>query len=126
MAKILIVEDDPPTLALVKAVLEGAGHSVGTAGNGAEALIAVNTTVPDLILMDVMMPVMNGFQALHVLKNNPLTQEIPVVMLTARTGDMDMAQGWAEGVDFYLTKPFSPKELLTVVERIIPPQSEQA
>ncbi|NIM04666.1 MAG: response regulator [Armatimonadetes bacterium] len=126
MAKILIVEDDPPTLALVKATLEEAGHAVSQAGNGAEAVIAVNSDAPDLILMDIMMPIMNGFQALHVLKSSPMTKDIPVVMLTARSGDVDMAQGWAEGVDFYLTKPFSPKELLTVVKRILPAKDAEA
>jgi CheY-like chemotaxis protein len=122
MARILVVEDDPPTVALVKAVLEEAGHCVNKACNGAEALIEVNSRKPDLILLDVMMPVMNGFQTLHILKANPVTEDIPVVMLTARSGDTDMAQGWAEGVDFYLTKPFSPKELLTIVHRILPQQ----
>ena len=119
MAKILVVEDDPPTVALVKTVLERAGHSINAAANGAEALLTISANMPDLILMDVMMPVMNGFQTLHVIKSNPLTQDIPVIILTARSGDMDMAQGWAEGVSFYLTKPFSAKELLTVVERLI-------
>lgn len=119
MAKILVVEDDPPTVALVKTVLERAGHSINAAANGAEALLTINANMPDLILMDVMMPVMNGFQTLHVIKSNPLTQDIPVIILTARSGDIDMAQGWAEGVSFYLTKPFSAKELLTVVERLI-------
>lgn len=119
MAKILVVEDDPPTVALVKTVLERAGHSINAAANGAEALLTINANMPDLILMDVMMPVMNGFQTLHVIKSNPLTQDIPVIILTARSGDIDMAQGWAEGVSFYLTKPFSAKELLTVVERLL-------
>jgi len=126
MAKILVVEDDPPTAALVKAALEGAGHTVSIVGNGAEALLAVNTDPPNLVVMDVMMPIMNGFQALRVLKTNPATQQIPVVMLTARSADMDMAQGWAEGVDFYLTKPFSMGELLTVVDRILSANHLQA
>lgn len=125
MAKILLVEDDPATVSLVKAVLEEVGHEIQAAGNGAEALIAVNTAAPDLVIMDVMMPVMNGFQALRVIRTNPATQELPVLMLTARSSDMDVTQGWAEGVDFYLTKPFSPKDLLTVVSRMVPAVCQQ-
>jgi len=125
MAKILVVEDDPATVSLVKAVLEEVGHEIHHAGNGAEALIAVSTEAPDLVVMDVMMPVMNGFQALRVIRTNPMTQDLPVLMLTARSSDMDMTQGWAEGVDFYLTKPFAPKDLLTVVSRMLPALAEQ-
>jgi DNA-binding response OmpR family regulator len=65
------------------------------------------------------MPVMDGFQTLHALKSNPATQSIPVVMLTARAAETDMVQGWQEGVDFYLTKPFTVEELLAVVARVL-------
>ncbi len=126
MARILVVDDDPATAALVRAALEGVGHAITLAGNGAEALLAVNHAVPDLVVMDVMMPVMDGFQALHVLKSDPATVDLPVVLLTARSGDVDMARGWRENVDFYLTKPFSVEELLTVVGRILTPNRAQA
>lgn len=126
MARILIVEDDAPTAELVKTVLESAGHTINSAGNGLEAIRLIKTDKPELVLMDVMMPVMNGFQALSILKNDPETDQVPVVMLTARSGDLDMAHGWAEGVDFYLTKPFSPTELITVVERILPTDGASA
>lgn len=119
MANILVVDDDQPTRVLVKATLEGAGHGVKESANGAECLLAANSFPLDLILLDVNMPVMDGFQTLHALKSNPATQPIPVVMLTARAAETDMVQGWQEGVDFYLTKPFTVEELLAVVARVL-------
>jgi two-component system, OmpR family, alkaline phosphatase synthesis response regulator PhoP len=126
MAKILVVDDDQPTRVLVKATLEGKGHVVIESSNGAECLLATNTASPNLILMDVNMPVMDGFQTLHALKSNPLTQQIPVIMLTARAAETDMVQGWQEGVDFYLTKPFTVEELLAVVDRVLASLEEEA
>jgi CheY-like chemotaxis protein len=119
MANILVVDDDIPTRTLVKAALEGVGHIIRESANGAECLLAANAASPDMILLDVNMPVMDGFQTLHTLKSNPATQTIPVVMLTARAAETDMVQGWQEGVDYYLTKPFTVEELLAVVARVL-------
>jgi CheY-like chemotaxis protein len=125
MANILIVDDDIPTRALVKAALEGAGHQIRESANGAECLLAANAEAPDLILLDVNMPVMDGFQTLHALKSDPVSRSIPVVMLTARAAETDMVQGWQEGVDYYLTKPFTVEELLAVVGRVIASIAEE-
>ena len=126
MAKrILAVDDERHILRLVQINLEKAGYEVVTASNGREALDAVALHKPALIVMDVMMPEMDGLEALQNLKNDPDTADIPVVMLTAKAQDADVFQGWQSGADLYLTKPFNPVELLTFVKRILEAQSEQ-
>ena len=126
MAKrILAVDDEKHILRLVQINLEKAGYLVVTASNGREALEAVASERPDLIVMDVMMPEMDGLEALKKLKENEETADIPVVMLTAKAQDADVLQGWQSGADLYLTKPFNPIELLTFVKRIMDAQSDQ-
>jgi two-component system alkaline phosphatase synthesis response regulator PhoP len=125
MAKrILAVDDEKHILRLVQINLEKAGYDVVTASNGREAVDAVRAEHPDLIVMDVMMPEMDGFEALQILKSDEATSSIPVVMLTAKAQDADVFQGWQSGADLYLTKPFNPMELLTFVRRILDAQSE--
>ena len=126
MAKrILAVDDEKHILRLVQINLEKAGYLVVTASNGREAIEAVAQERPDLIVMDVMMPEMDGLEALQKLKSDELTATIPVVMLTAKAQDADVFQGWQSGADLYLTKPFNPIELLTFVKRILESQNEQ-
>ncbi len=126
MAKrILAVDDEKHILRLVQINLEKAGYDVVTASNGREALEAVALQMPALIVMDVMMPEMDGLEALKTLKNDPVTAAIPIVMLTAKAQDADVFQGWQSGADLYLTKPFNPIELLTFVKRILDAQTEQ-
>ena len=126
MAKrILAVDDEKHILRLVQINLEKAGYLVVTASNGREALEAVALERPDLIVMDVMMPEMDGLEALQKLKSDDQTADIPVVMLTAKAQDADVFQGWQSGADLYLTKPFNPLELLTFVKRILDAQGEQ-
>lgn len=126
MAKrILAVDDEKHILRLVQINLEKAGYDVVTASNGREALEAVAAQKPALIVMDVMMPEMDGLEALQKLKDDPATADIPVVMLTAKAQDADVFQGWQSGADLYLTKPFNPIELLTFVRRILDAQSDQ-
>lgn len=125
MAKrILAVDDEKHILRLVQINLEKAGYEVTTASNGREAIDAVRNQRPDLVVMDVMMPEMDGLEALQILKNDDSTASIPVVMLTAKAQDADVFQGWQSGADLYLTKPFNPMELLTFVKRILDAQSE--
>jgi len=120
MAKrILVVEDHPPTVRLIQKALEKEGLSVITAGNGAECLIAVHRDRPDLIILDVIMPVMDGFQTLRVLRENEQTKELPVIILTSRKSDEDIFEGWKIGTDLYLTKPFQLPELIIAVKRIL-------
>jgi DNA-binding response OmpR family regulator len=117
--KVLVVDDHPPTLQLVKTALGGLGMEVRTAGNGAECLLAVDEEKPDVIILDVMMPVIDGFQTLQILQQSKETEKIPVIMLTARSSDRDVAHGWRSGVTSYLTKPFSIDQLVTLVQRIL-------
>ncbi len=116
---VLVVDDHPATLQLVKSALEGLGMEVETAGNGAECLIAASRRRFGLIILDVTMPVMDGFQALQVLQQSEETKDIPVIMLTARADDSDIAFGWRWGVTSYLTKPFSVEHLIALVRRVL-------
>ncbi len=116
--KILAVDDEKNIVRLVQVNLERAGYKVITAGDGKEALKKVADEKPDLIVLDVMMPYMDGFEVLQNLRRNPATRFLPVIMLTAKTQDADVFRGWQSGVDCYLTKPFNPVELLSFVKRI--------
>ncbi|HUT75164.1 MAG TPA: response regulator [Armatimonadota bacterium] len=116
--KILAVDDERHIVRLVQVNLERAGFQVISAFDGKEALKKVESENPDLIVLDVMMPHMDGFEVLKHLKSDEKTKDIPVVMLTAKAQDADVFRGWASGVDCYLTKPFNPIELLTFVKRI--------
>jgi two-component system alkaline phosphatase synthesis response regulator PhoP/two-component system response regulator VicR len=116
--KILAVDDERHIVRLVEVNLQRAGYEVVTAYDGKEALEKIKTENPDLVVLDVMMPYMDGFEVLKNLKADPVTAEIPVIMLTAKAQDADVFRGWQSGVDCYLTKPFNPMELLTFVKRI--------
>ena len=122
--KILAVDDEKHIVRLVQINLVKEGYEVTTATNGREALESVAASRPDLIVMDVMMPEMDGFEALQKLKDNSETANIPVIMLTAKAQDADVFKGWQSGADLYLTKPFNPSELLTFVRRIFESQAE--
>jgi len=115
---ILVVDDEKHIVRLVEVNLRRAGYEVLKAYDGKEALEVIAGQKPDMIILDVMMPQMDGFEVLKELRGNPETAEIPVIMLTAKAQDADVFRGWQAGVDSYLTKPFSPMELLTFVKRI--------
>jgi two-component system, OmpR family, alkaline phosphatase synthesis response regulator PhoP len=116
--KILAVDDEKHIVRLVQVNLERQGYEVVTANDGKEALQKVEEENPDLVVLDVMMPYMDGFEVLQNLRRNPSTREIPVIMLTAKAQDADVFKGWQSGVDCYLTKPFNPMELVSFVKRI--------
>ena len=116
--KILACDDEKHIVRLVQVNLERAGYEVVTAMDGKEALQKVADENPDLVVLDVMMPYMDGFEVLQNLRRNPSTRDIPVIMLTAKAQDADVFKGWQSGVDCYLTKPFNPMELLSFVKRI--------
>ena len=123
--KILTCDDEKHIVRLIQVNLERAGYEVVAAYNGAECLEAVKTETPDLIILDVMMPEMTGFEVLEKLKADPETENIPVIMLTARAQDADVLRGWQSGVETYLTKPFNPMELIAFVKRIFAMQDSQ-
>jgi len=102
----------------VQVNLERAGYIVVTAFDGKEALEKVASEQPDLVVLDVMMPYLDGFGVLQELRKNGATRDLPVIMLTAKAQDADVFRGWQSGVDCYLTKPFNPMELISFVKRI--------
>jgi two-component system alkaline phosphatase synthesis response regulator PhoP/two-component system response regulator VicR len=120
--RILAVDDEPHILRLIQINLQRNGYLVELAGDGKEALERVAANPPDLIVLDVMMPYMDGFEVLRALKREPSTRDIPVIMLTAKASDQDVFMGWSSGVDCYLTKPFNPQELVNFVRRIFDAQ----
>ena len=117
--RILIVDDDPDILQYVKMNLELEGFEAETASNGIEALQAARVRPPALVLMDVMMPGMDGLTALRHLRNDPVTSSVPVVMLTAKALAKDRVKGLDLGADDYITKPFAVEELVARVGTVI-------
>jgi two-component system alkaline phosphatase synthesis response regulator PhoP/two-component system response regulator VicR len=117
--KILVADDEPTLLQLVAFNLRVEGYEVVTARNGLEAVEKTQAERPDLVVLDVMMPKLDGFDVLQELKTNPETEHIPVIMLTALSDDGSVRQGWDRDVDCYLTKPFDPMELLSMVDRLL-------
>jgi len=115
VARILIVEDEENIVKLISIRLERLGHTISAAGNGITALDRARELVPDLILLDVMLPDLNGFHVLQHLKANPATEPIPVLMLTARGQEHDIAAGLEGGAEDYIIKPFSFPELIARV-----------
>ncbi|HZJ23442.1 MAG TPA: response regulator [Anaerolineales bacterium] len=119
MAKILIAEDERDIRDLVAFTLRFAGHEVSAAANGEEAVELATKVNPDLILMDVRMPRMTGYEACKVMKANPELKDIPVVFLTARGQETEIQQGLEAGAEEYLLKPFAPDQLTTRVKAIL-------
>jgi DNA-binding response OmpR family regulator len=120
MTTILVVDDEPPIVDLVRFTLEDADVRVIEASDGAEALVLARQTIPDLVLLDVHMPRLDGFEVCRQLRREPSLARIPIVMLTAAGQESDRARGRAAGADEYLTKPFSPLALLALVEALVP------
>jgi DNA-binding response OmpR family regulator len=119
MAQILIAEDEPDIRELVAFTLRFAGHEVTTASNGEEALHQALQVVPDLILMDVRMPKMTGYDACRAMKLEPSIKEIPVVFLSAKGQDSEIQTGIEAGAEDYLLKPFAPDQLVERVKTIL-------
>jgi two-component system sensor histidine kinase/response regulator len=112
---ILLVDDEPKNLQVAGALLRSAGFDIGLVSSGPDALSLIDSEQPDLILLDVMMPHMDGYEVCQKLKSNPVTAGIPVIFLTARNEEEDILQGFSAGGEDYLTKPFRPRELLARV-----------
>ncbi|OGS07427.1 MAG: hypothetical protein A2270_00435 [Elusimicrobia bacterium RIFOXYA12_FULL_51_18] len=119
MAKILIIDDDAANRDMLKTRLEASGYAVVEAANGEEGVKTAQDLAPDLIIMDVMMPKVDGRLACRILKSNPKTKDIPVVMLTARSRQMEELRGWESGADEYLTKPCDHKRLLELIAQFL-------
>ncbi|MHB1853918.1 MAG: response regulator transcription factor [Acidimicrobiales bacterium] len=116
---ILVVDDDPVIQKLLEVNFSIEGYRVEVAGDGLEALEKAKAVLPDLIVLDVMMPRMNGLEAAKALKADPKTASIPIIMLSAKAQDIDQDAGREAGVDLYMTKPFDPLDLLDRAAELI-------
>ena len=119
MAKILIIEDEKDIRQLVIYTLQYAGYQVVAGVNGEEAVALARQERPDLILMDVRMPRMDGYQAAHLIKNDELTQHIPIVFLSAKGQESEVEHGFEVGAEDYLIKPFNPTELIDRIRSVV-------
>ena len=119
MAKILVVEDEPSLQKLLEYQLKRIGHEIVVVANGQQALASVKSDRPDLVLLDVMLPVMGGFQVLRQLQEDKNTSNIPVIMLSAKGQQHDIAAGIEKGVFDYITKPFNIPNLAERIEKAL-------
>ena len=118
-SRLLVVDDEPKLLSAVAACLRAEGFEVMTARGGAEALVRVAEGVPDLVVSDIRMPGVDGYQLARQLRSSPRTALVPVVFLTAKDETADRIEGFRSGVDAYLAKPFEPDELVAVIRNIL-------
>jgi two-component system response regulator MtrA len=119
MARIVIADDDADIRELVVFKLRHAGHEVVPVGDGAAAVAACAAQRPDLVILDVMMPGMNGLEAARALRADAAMAGLPIIMLTARAQESDIEQGFDAGADDYIVKPFSPRELASRVRAVL-------
>lgn len=117
--RILIVDDEPNIVIAIEFLLKREGHDVETAYNGAEALEKAGRFQPDLLILDVMMPGMDGFEVARHIRENPDLDEVKIVFLTAKGTQRDKATGYASGAEYYLVKPFDNDELVQTITEII-------
>jgi len=109
---IMVVDDDPDTLDIIKLILKDNGYGVQTAVNGLEVFSRLEEQKPDLIILDIRMPHMDGLEVLERLKGTAETSSIPVILITARIFSKDMARSYIQGADYYMTKPFTSTQLI--------------
>lgn len=124
MPRILVVDDEPNIVRLIQVNLERQGYQVDIASNGQQALDKIRIQRPDLLVSDVMMPEMDGFELLSNIRRDAALESLPVIMLTAKAQDRDVMEGYTRGADMYLTKPFNPIELVTFAKRLLQGASE--
>src|SRR5262249_19923568 len=122
--RILVVDDEPDISVILVVALRRAGYQVATAQDGADALAKLAASVPDVVLLDVMMPGMDGFETLRRIRTNPATARLPVIMLTARAQLADRMAGFERGADDYVPKPFEPAELVARVGALLKRSAE--
>ncbi len=116
MARILIVDDSPSQLMGIRRIVEKLGHEALTAEDGAAGVEVAKREIPDLILMDVVMPNLNGFQATRSITREPSTSHIPVILVTTKDQDTDRVWGMRQGAKAYITKPFGETELADIIQ----------
>ena len=117
--KVLVAEDEPNIVISLEFLLSGAGHEVTIARNGSEALDLAERLRPDLVVLDVMLPVVDGFEVCRRIRDNPATRDARVLMLTARGRQSEIDKGMAAGANAYMTKPFATRELLEIIAGLL-------
>ena len=123
--RVLVVDDEPDVLLLCRVNLEFEGYEVVEASDGEEAMERLREQRFDVMLLDVMMPKMDGWQVLEAVKADPDLKDLPVVMLTAKVQDQDQIRGWSQGAADYITKPFSPLALSQVLQDVLATDPEE-
>jgi two-component system phosphate regulon response regulator PhoB len=118
-SKILIIEDEPDILEVIQYNLEREGHKVVACRNGEQGLSRIRTDNPDLVILDLMLPGMDGVEVCRQVKADPITRGIPVIMVTAKSEESDVVLGLGIGADDYISKPFSPRELVARVKVVL-------
>ncbi|HZL86070.1 MAG TPA: response regulator [Candidatus Krumholzibacteria bacterium] len=118
-AKILVVDDEVYILHILDFILGAESYDVVTATNGEQALQKVREEKPDLVILDIMMPKLDGYETCRMIKNDPTTKGIPVILLTAKGREVDQKLGREVGANDYMTKPFSPSKLIERVQAIL-------
>ncbi len=119
MARILIVDDSPSQLMGMKRIVEKLGHEALSAEDGAQGVEVAKANIPDLILMDVVMPNLNGFQATRAISKEATTAHIPIVLVTTKDQETDKVWGMRQGAKAYITKPFNEAELVAVINKLL-------
>jgi twitching motility two-component system response regulator PilH len=119
MLTVLVVEDSRTQREMISGFLKQKGLQVSVASDGIEALEKIETIRPDLVLLDVVMPRMNGYECCRRLKSNPKTQNVPIILCTSKQEELDRYWGLKQGADAYITKPFHPSELLGLLKRFL-------
>ncbi len=120
MATILIIDDSPTDVRVFTTLLERAGHQVVAVSTAEEGIERVRAELPDLVIMDVIMPGMNGFQATRTLTRDPATAVVPIVMITTKSMETDRVWGLRQGAKAFITKPVNEKELLACINDLLP------
>jgi twitching motility two-component system response regulator PilH len=119
MSKVLVVEDSPPQREMISTLLQGSGLNVTSAGDGLEALAQIQQDCPDIVVLDIVMPRMNGYELCRRLKDDPKTKELPVVMCSTKGEEFDRYWGMRQGANAYISKPFQPQELISTVKKLL-------
>ena len=119
MSKVLVVEDSPPQREMISSLLKDNGMNVTSAGDGIEALEQIQQDRPDIVVLDIVMPRMNGYELCRRLKDNPTTKELPIVMCSTKGEEFDRYWGMRQGANAYIAKPFQPQELVGTVKKLL-------
>ncbi len=126
MSTILVVEDSHTQREIIIDILKGTGLKVTVANDGVEALEQIQLSCPDIVVMDIVMPKMNGYELCRKLKTDPKTQKVRVLMCSTKGEEFDRYWGMKQGADAYIVKPFQPKDLLGTVKQLLQGLSERA